>query len=59
MTIVYLLQVSPGEERIVTLLATLLAASQRNGTPEVMGIPRQEIKTARSGLPDNQKKRRF
>jgi len=40
-------------------LETLLAASQRTGTPEVVGIPRQEEKTASSWLPDNQKKRRF
>jgi len=40
-------------------LETLLAASQRTGLPEVMGIPRQEVKTASSGLPDNQIKGRF
>jgi len=40
-------------------LVTLLATSERTGTPEVMGIPRQEIKTASSGPPDNKKKRRF
>ena len=30
--------------------------SQRAGKPEVMGILRQEVKTASSGLPDNQNK---
>ena len=30
------------------------AISQRTGTPEVMGISRQEVKTANSGQPDNQ-----
>ena len=33
--------------------------SQRTGTAEVMGILRQEVKTASSGLPDNQNKTRF
>ena len=40
-------------------LETLLAASQRTGTPEVIGIPGQEVKTASSGLPVNQKKEAF
>jgi len=34
-------------------LETLLAASLRTGTAEVMGIPQEEVKTASSGLPDN------
>jgi len=40
-------------------LVTLLATSQRTGTPEVMRIPRQEIKIASSRPPNNQKKRRL
>jgi len=41
------------------LLEILLAASQRSGISEVMGIPQQEVKIASSGLPDNQMKKRF
>jgi len=37
----------------------LLAVSQRTGTPLVMGISWQEVRTATSGLPDNQMRKTF